>query len=60
MTKTKAKQIALETMAISVGTAYYRISDDDSISEEDCDLILKYLTEYGNRIGKLLKVDYTS
>lgn len=58
MKKTEAKKAAKETILTAIGTAYYRIADDDSYSEEEKELICEYINKYGTTACKALHSDY--
>lgn len=58
MTKTEAKEIAKKTLLDAIGCAYYRISDDEDINEEDTELIISYINKYGETMAKSIKEKY--
>ena len=60
MTKKEAKQIALETIMESIGCAYYKICDDNSIQQKEQEMIIIEINKLGERIGKTLKREYVS
>ena len=58
MKKTEAKEIAKETMLEALGVAYYKISDNESYTEEEQDLIIQYMNMFGERMAKAIKGKY--
>lgn len=60
MAKTQAKETAKKILQESIGCAYYKISDDSSIKEEDQDMIIGYINKYGNSMCKAIGVEYVT
>ncbi|RKI35782.1 hypothetical protein D7V86_26240 [bacterium D16-51] len=61
MSKTQAKEIARDTLSESIGIAYYKIADNDTdYSEEEKELIIKYINQLGKRACKTIDKEYVS
>lgn len=60
MTKTEAKAIAKSVLQEAIGCAYYKVSDDSTYSDEDTELICKYINQYGTSACKAFGERYVS
>lgn len=60
MTKQEAKAKAKDVLLRAIGYAYYRISDDDSIPEEEQRLIIDYINKYGQSACKAFGEEYVT
>lgn len=60
LTKTEMKEKARDVMAEAIGTAYYKICDDDDYSEEEKEIILHYLDKFGKAAAKAIGRNYTT
>lgn len=59
MRKTQAKEIAKTILTRSIGVAYYKIADnDDEYTEEEKELIIKYINQLGERACKAINAKY--
>lgn len=60
MKKTEAKEIAKDTILSALGCAYYKISDDNSYTDEEKDIIISYINKYGEKMAKAIKEEYVT
>ena len=60
MEKKLAKDIAKDALAEAIGTAYYKISDNDKYTDDEQEQIIKYLDKYGKASCKAIGKDYVA
>ena len=58
MTKSKAKEIAKDTLLSSISVSYYRICDDREYTDEEQELIIDYINKYGETMAKAIGKRY--
>lgn len=59
MTVANAKKTAKDTLLSALSSAYYRIADnDDDYTEEEKELIFKYINQYGEAMAKRIGERY--
>lgn len=61
MTKTEMKEIAKDTLRTSIGTAYYKISDEiNGYTDDEKDQIIQYINKYGEAACKAFGKEYAT
>lgn len=59
MTISNAKEIAKDTLLSALASAYYRIADNDrDYTEDEKELIFKYMNQYGDAMAKRIGERY--
>lgn len=60
MTKKEQRQQAKDILQSVIGCAYYRLENEDNISEADKEAIIQYINQYGKAACKAFGVEYVT